>query len=500
MAAVASTPPAFGDLALSPPVDGNPAQPTVPKADGSTVSHEQFRKNNKCGNLQGPVSRHALVVDLEMKETRLDREASLEGPLNVESKVPQQLKCQPGLRLPTPATRGQGELQAVSEDAAAALQEVAPSGTLPVEATTIHTAPAPSPEEDTSIKLSQAEEDLAAYSLKGITPLDSFIPEELLPDELFVHDPHNVTAQRDPQGSSHGVVRYVRVRPKYALRPDPDAPPRVAHLYLSPEHSLGKGSHSSVYCAPLRLRLDPSSEEESRVRVAVKAAFGHCFAHYMLHKEAKLYDLFPRDFMEETEVALPDNDMDDGEDEDMSVSETHSSDGEAEDVEMRDTEVVDVAGHSTSAEEEPEIMTLPPVVPKFFGFYKPANDRQAETEGRKHGPCFANGGCDVSWPTWLLLVEECGDALPGPALTEENKWEIAHLFERMHDAGFIHGSPYPRNVLIQPGPVSVRRAERSMNTPSFRVIDFGRTFWIRDGLRQQKADEWRVLKWAWSLD
>ena len=33
---------------------------------------------------------------------------------------------------------------------------------------------------------------------------------------------------------------------------------------------------------------------------------------------------------------------------------------------------------------------------------------------------------------------------------------------------------YERNVLVQPGPLTVPRANRSLDEPSYRIIDFGR--------------------------
>ncbi len=33
---------------------------------------------------------------------------------------------------------------------------------------------------------------------------------------------------------------------------------------------------------------------------------------------------------------------------------------------------------------------------------------------------------------------------------------------------------YRRNVLVQPGPLSVPRANRSLDEPSYRIVDFGR--------------------------
>jgi hypothetical protein len=46
--------------------------------------------------------------------------------------------------------------------------------------------------------------------------------------------------------------------------------------------------------------------------------------------------------------------------------------------------------------------------------------------------------------------------------------------ERLHKAKFVQGSTYERNILVQPGPLSVPRANRSLDEPSYRIIDFGR--------------------------
>ena len=45
----------------------------------------------------------------------------------------------------------------------------------------------------------------------------------------------------------------------------------------------------------------------------------------------------------------------------------------------------------------------------------------------------------------------------------------------MHEAGFVQNSEFPRNVLMQAGPLNVPPAQRHRSTPSFRLIDFGRT-------------------------
>jgi hypothetical protein len=48
------------------------------------------------------------------------------------------------------------------------------------------------------------------------------------------------------------------------------------------------------------------------------------------------------------------------------------------------------------------------------------------------------------------------------------------MFDRLHNARFIQGSIFERNILVQPGPLTLPRAERSLDNPSYRLIDFGR--------------------------
>lgn len=45
---------------------------------------------------------------------------------------------------------------------------------------------------------------------------------------------------------------------------------------------------------------------------------------------------------------------------------------------------------------------------------------------------------------------------------------------RLHYADFIQNSGYVRNIMVQPGPLHRPPSERSIKTPSFRIIDFGR--------------------------
>ena len=53
--------------------------------------------------------------------------------------------------------------------------------------------------------------------------------------------------------------------------------------------------------------------------------------------------------------------------------------------------------------------------------------------------------------------------------------QIKSMFVHLHKSLYLHRSPHPRNILVQPGPLAVPPAQRSLARPSFRIIDFGRT-------------------------
>ena len=60
----------------------------------------------------------------------------------------------------------------------------------------------------------------------------------------------------------------------------------------------------------------------------------------------------------------------------------------------------------------------------------------------------------------------------------EHRTECFSLILRLHHADILQGSFYVRNIMIQPGPLTAPPAERSFETPSFRIIDYGRgTSW-----------------------
>ena len=49
-----------------------------------------------------------------------------------------------------------------------------------------------------------------------------------------------------------------------------------------------------------------------------------------------------------------------------------------------------------------------------------------------------------------------------------------YLVQILHRKGFAHGSLFERNVVVEPGPICLPPEERSLASPSFRLVDFGR--------------------------
>jgi hypothetical protein len=65
----------------------------------------------------------------------------------------------------------------------------------------------------------------------------------------------------------------------------------------------------------------------------------------------------------------------------------------------------------------------------------------------------------VSFPTALIVI---------------HSREVYSLPLRLHQQDVLQGSFAARNFLVQPGPLNLPPSERSLDTPSFRMVDFGR--------------------------
>jgi hypothetical protein len=66
------------------------------------------------------------------------------------------------------------------------------------------------------------------------------------------------------------------------------------------------------------------------------------------------------------------------------------------------------------------------------------------------------------------------------------------MFLRLHLSGFVQKSAFKANILVQPGPLTVPPEARSLRSPSFRIIDFGRTLRRPAGNQKEWQDEREV--------
>ncbi|GLB34456.1 hypothetical protein LshimejAT787_0200210 [Lyophyllum shimeji] len=169
-----------------------------------------------------------------------------------------------------------------------------------------------------------------------------------------------------------------------------------------------------------------------------------------------------------------------------------------------------------------------PLVPRFYGYYVPEDkDEEVEeeeggkpparrSEGNDEAVDAPDGVCDIEekedsdettievdealkatktrgYISPILLLEDCGREVNPNALTLDQKHEALSYIYRFHHSGWAHASVYVRNILIQPGPLDVAPAQRSKETPSFRLIDFGRSYYCEDPPegRTFQADRYR---------
>ncbi|KAI0767599.1 hypothetical protein C8Q74DRAFT_1203803 [Fomes fomentarius] len=276
------------------------------------------------------------------------------------------------------------------------------------------------------------------YSVDGLPKLEEFIPSEYLPDVLLVHDPQNVT-HSGKEGNAKDKDEPIQYKRFYPFRQNADKtedsgiPPKenIAHLHLNKSNRLGSGHHSYVYRAPLTLPPPLSARSPTgQVTVAAKLAYNRCTAHGLLHNEARVYDSLPKHTQEEW------------------------------------------CGYNVV----PQCRFPVPVgaiAPKFFGYYLPV-DANGKIVEKKHTGCQEDYPCTVEWPSPILLMEECGTPVEPSKFTADQRTECFSLVQRLHHLDYIQGSFYVRNIMIQPGPLTLPPDERTYKQPSFRIIDYGR--------------------------
>ncbi|KAJ7196999.1 hypothetical protein GGX14DRAFT_472515 [Mycena pura] len=262
-----------------------------------------------------------------------------------------------------------------------------------------------------------ATRDADPFQIDTFPKLEEFVPPEYLPDALCVHDPDHRVSGIEP---TEDIVYYRRVFPAQnsgageTATPERSGSRRVGHLYLTRQSRVGCGHHSNVYRASFRLPAPLETDSGGFVAVVAKVAVPRREAREHLDHEAATYQSFPSHLAQE------------------------------------------FCGYALVPNVKYPV-PVSAVVPKFFGYYVPEH-----------------GAGDIAGPSPILLLEECGSPVDPTNLSQDSKAECFSLFLRLHLSGFLQKSAFKKNILVQPGPLTVHPSQRSLETPGFRIIDFGR--------------------------
>ncbi|KAJ7476960.1 hypothetical protein B0H11DRAFT_2031403 [Mycena galericulata] len=267
--------------------------------------------------------------------------------------------------------------------------------------------------------------DVDPFQIGQFPKLEESIPRQYLPKVLCIHDPDGRVSGTVP---TKDVVYYRRIFPALDPGSERNSGADSGHLYLTRQSRLGCGHHSNVYRASFIL---PAPASGRPMGVVAKVAVSRREAREFLHHEAAAYDAFPEHLAQE------------------------------------------FCGYALVPGLKYPV-PVGAVVPKFFGFYVP------EDSGYDAG--------NITEPSPILLLEECGNPIDPHNLSHDNKAECFSLFLRLHLSGFLQKSAFKKNILLQPGPLTVPPANRTLQTPSFRIIDFGRA--IQRPASDKNRKEW----------
>ncbi|KAF8333631.1 uncharacterized protein EI90DRAFT_2916492 [Cantharellus anzutake] len=291
--------------------------------------------------------------------------------------------------------------------------------------------------------------------------LEEEIPPEFFPDILIVKDAAGGiiryhSSDHAPVADEYSSILDKPVKFRRVLPSPTDDPKkrssslaqtlRVAELRLSLSYKLGSGSHSDVYLVPLRLPRPLSARTPTgEVSVACKMAHDRsCEARELLENEASVYASLPSHMFEEWN------------------------------------------GYNLLTPEFRDPVPVGPVAPKFFGYYKATYDpeyyaeeeKDLDEESRESTKAFIEGLSPI------LLMEHCGEQIDPDEMPEDDRDECMSLLYRMHLENYKHGSAHVRNIVVQPGPLTLPPWRRSLKHPSFRMVDFGRTMYFSDYIEE----------------
>ncbi|KAF9492036.1 hypothetical protein BDN71DRAFT_1433540 [Pleurotus eryngii] len=324
--------------------------------------------------------------------------------------------------------------------------------------------------------------------------LEEFIPSGFFPDVLMVNDPQGVTegklAKKGGPVLEPTPRKYKRVWPVVHPGASDESPhgdsDKIAFLNLAGAPLLGRGNHSVVHRGALRL---PSGIEaytpDGSAAVAVKLGFPIRGARSLLAHEAGVYNQI---YGEAHDVGLDDGD-DGAEGNDKADAECG----------MRHL-MEHWTGFNLLTPDITHPVPVGAVVPKLFGYYVPTDEAEAavkrtaaeakltdkkKSDRAEYWNYSSYDEDELNLPAEtilspILLLEDCGTPIKPHEMHIDDRTECLSFLVRLYLEDMSHSSFYPRNIMVQPGPLSKAPKDRTMQHPSFRLIDLGR------------ADHWRM--------
>ncbi|KAF8912536.1 hypothetical protein CPB85DRAFT_1220028 [Mucidula mucida] len=118
------------------------------------------------------------------------------------------------------------------------------------------------------------------------------------------------------------------------------------------------------------------------------------------------------------------------------------------------------------------VLPVSAIVPKFYGYYVP--------ESR----------VDTMLLSPILLFEDCGSPVDIARLKQRERSIIFSFWHRLHRLNIAHGSISSYSIMAQPGPLDRHPLQRSMSSPSFRLINFGDAVHRK---QLQSITDWREI-------
>ncbi|KAK7018420.1 hypothetical protein R3P38DRAFT_2539238 [Favolaschia claudopus] len=344
--------------------------------------------------------------------------------------------------------------------------------------------------------------------------------------------------------------------------PKPETNLRIAHLNLSCAPTLGTGNHSAVFRANLRLPHPLSARSSTgEVTVAAKTGYPGDQARELLSNEGKIYSGFPKHLQEDwcgynlvAPIAHPVpvgavvpkfygyyvpvmEDVEREKQETVRVFQerkrvkrkaAREKVAEAKRAKAKEARRKKHEEEKKAAAEEKNAQTAKAERAEVLK----AEDKDSGSDGENNASEEAESDHEddevedsdddakydedeelfalqyfqisASYKAWhrqspILLLEECGNPIKPEKFTLDERSECYSLALRLHHAEFTQNSFYVRNILRQPGPLTLPPSERSDKTPSFRIIDHGRgEHWQHklEDLNEKNAKKWLQVQKA----